>query len=117
MKKSGSIVISVCRLASENKRSVQTMVADAVENYWCIVLIIDDYTTIHSKHKPTETVSSAASMCTIVCRVFPNVKAIPLTAIDFHNPNSVDITLLLAAITNMNMMDKISKTYADAIPP
>ena len=94
------------------------MVADAVENEWCIVLIIDDYTTVHSKHRPKEKVSSAASMCTIVCRVFPDVRAIPLTAIeDFHNPNGVDITLLQAAVTNMNMMDKISKTYADGMPP
>ena len=57
----------VTRMALLNKIEVDKAVTTAIQNRWLLTLIIDDYTCIHSIHRPTsEQTSSAACMCTIV---------------------------------------------------
>eukprot|EP00795_Rhopilema_esculentum_P002552 gene2552-748_t len=105
------------KLSVENEDVVKAIVQKAVENEWLIVLIIDDYTTVHTKHRPKTNTSTAAKMCTIVCRVFPQIQAIPLTTPqNLHNPSGVDIELLKKTITNQKSMSKISKTFANCMP-
>ena len=91
----GSRTVSneVVKLAHLNRESVDRAIIEAMENEWLIVAIIDDYTTIHSTLRPTDgKASSACSMCTIVCRIFPGIPAIPNQSIEaLHCPSGIDL--------------------------
>ena len=46
--------------------------------------MIDNYTTVHTKHRPdTGKPSAAKSMCTIILKVFKNKLYLPLTLFPF----------------------------------
>ncbi len=46
------------RLADKNPRAVDNAIALAAERGWLVICIIDDYTTIHAKHRPTNSTTS-----------------------------------------------------------
>ena len=105
------------KLSVKNEDVVKAIAQKAIENKSLIVLIIDDYTTVHTKHRPKTNTSTAAKMWTIICRVFPQIQAIPLTTPqNLHNPSGIDIKLLKKTITNQKSMSKISKTFANCMP-
>ncbi len=67
----------VMKLANQNRRVVDSAIMNAM---------IDDYTTIDSYHRPTDNKASTFhAMCTIVCRIFPSVPAIPITSLESLN--------------------------------
>ena len=48
------------------------------------MLIIDDFTAIHTKRRPQEEkLSEAKTMCTIVVEAFKDIPAIPVMAMPF----------------------------------
>ena len=83
-----------------------------------IIVIIDDFTTIHSHRRPgsVET-SNAKCMCTIVLRVFPNIPAIQMDPnVNHLDPDIVSPQLLARELTSNEYMQALSSTYADAMP-
>ena len=47
--------------------SLETFVTRAIDQKWLLVLVIDDYTSVHTKRRPlNEKPSEAKTMCTIV---------------------------------------------------
>lgn len=122
-KKIGNTVCSrtvsneIRRLSTENANTIKTVVEEAIERECLLVMVIDDYTTVHSKHRPTVSTSSAATMCTIICRIFPDVKAIPLSHIEaFHDPYGINVENLQNEITGSTVMKRIGRTFSDCMP-
>ena len=51
-------------MAENHYQSFQNFIQDAVKNKWLLVLIIDDYTSVHTKRRPQgEKASEALSLC------------------------------------------------------
>ena len=50
-----------------------------IQNRWVLVLIIDDFTKIHTNRRPSQIFVNAMSMCTIVVKAFKQLKAIRST--------------------------------------
>ena len=85
-------VNSVVRSMSEiHYHSFKDFIKDAMKNKWLLVLIIDDYTSIHTKRRPQgEKESEAKSMCTIIVKAFKEISAITTDhAIFLHDPNGI----------------------------
>ena len=74
-------------LAESNTNMIGELISEAIKEQWQLVLIIDHYTSVHSKRRPkTDQLCHLKSMCTIVVKVFKNVKAIPrCSATTYHN--------------------------------
>ena len=54
-------------LSSGNARSINELISKAISHKWQFRLMIDDYTTVHTKRRPdTGKPSPAKSMCTII---------------------------------------------------
>ena len=59
--------------------SLDTFVTPAIEQKWLLVLVIDNYTFVHTKWRPLdETPSEAKTMCTIVVKAFKDIPAISI---------------------------------------
>ena len=83
-------------------------------NLW----LVDDYTTVYTKHGPdTGKPSAPKSMFTILSKVFKNIQAVtsfdPLT---FHNPEAIDVTLLVNSVSGSSAMHKLACTYSSTMP-
>ena len=56
-------------------------------------------------------------MCTIVVKVFKNVKAIPrCSATTYHNVDGIDITSCVKTLSSSSSMYKLAFTYSSAMP-
>ena len=90
----------------------------ATRNGWLAICVIDDYTTIHAKRRPTEfSTSKVSSMCTIICRIFPEINAIPLTGLQYlQNPSGVDVRVLQNELSSEQTMHNLAMTYCDRMP-
>ena len=79
---------------------------------------IDDYTTVHSKHRPTGTkASSSIPMCTIVCRIFPSIQAVPNQSVEkLHCPLGIDNESLINELTNIPSMHAFGKSFTENMP-
>ena len=94
------------------------LISEAIIEQWQLVLIIDDYTSIHSKRRPkTDQLCHPKSMCTIVVKVFKNVKEIPrCSATTYHNVDGIDITSCVKTLSSSSSMYKLAFTYSSAMP-
>ena len=83
-----------------------------------VVAIIDDYTTIHSRHRPDGAKASAACvMCTMVCRIFPGIPAIPLSTIErLHCPFGIDVTSMTQEMPSLQTMNTFANVYTNTMP-
>lgn len=108
----------VAGFQQSHRDSLDTVIKQAIEHQWLIVLIIDDYTNIHTKRRPTDPdVCKAANMCSIIIKVFKNIKAIPVdSAINMHDPLGIDIPTCTSIITSPENMHRISQTYSNTMP-
>ncbi|CAB3977648.1 Hypothetical predicted protein [Paramuricea clavata] len=50
-------------LSSNHRDDLQQFFADAIKNEWLLVLVTDDYTTIHTIRRPTQTNSPKPTIC------------------------------------------------------
>ena len=58
---------------------VNDWINEAIEKKELIILVIDDYTNIHTKQRPkSETVTEVTSMATVIMKKFPGTAAIPI---------------------------------------
>lgn len=69
------------------------IVKDAIENNYLVALMIDEWTKVYTKRRPTdETTSVADNFCTIIIKVTKDIKAIPRTEHKtIHNPVGIDV--------------------------
>lgn len=111
---------TIARSLSENhgKLLFKRFIEDAIEHKWLLVLIIDDFTSIHSKRRPEgDKASEAKSMCTIVAKAFKNIPAISvLQASIMHDVNGIGINTCPPIITSASCMQNISSSYASVMP-
>ena len=105
--------------ASNYRERVNKLIKEATDNKWLITCIIDDYTSVHSKRRPTDcSTSKAASMCTIVIRIFPTIPAIerPADLQKVHEKGGLSLKTLQDLITSSTTMDLLSSAYVEKMP-
>ena len=81
-------------------------------------ITIDDYTSIHTRCRPTtDKTSEAKSMCTIIIKVFKNIKALPACLpTDYHNMHAIDIETCIKTVSGPLTMHKLILTYSSSMP-
>ena len=105
-------------MSESHFKSFEDFITEATERKWLIVLIIDDFTTIHTKRRPQKDKSSEAkTMCTIVVKAFKDIPAVPVQqALCIHDQHGIDIESCQGLITAASSMHDISKSYASVMP-
>lgn len=105
-------------MAENHYQSFQNFIQDPVKNKWLLVLIIDDYTSVHTKRRPQgEKASEAKSMCTIVVKAFEQIPAINVEEANFmHDVNGISMASCQDIITSASCMHNISQSYASVMP-
>ena len=64
-------------MSESHFKSFEDFITEATEHKWLIVLIVDDFTSIHTKNWPQKDQSSEAkTMCTIVVKAYREIPAI-----------------------------------------
>ena len=54
-------------LSNSNHQKISELINDAIQHQWQLVLVIDDFTSIHTRRRPTtDKLSQSKSMCTII---------------------------------------------------
>ena len=94
--------IKLNKLSNDHHHNLQAFYSEAIKNEWLLVLIIDDFTKIHTNRRPNQQqLSNCISMCTIVIKAFKSLKAIKLPKNIFmvHYPKDVNIQACIYAIT------------------
>jgi hypothetical protein len=104
--------------AASNKLTVDKAIAIATKKRQLILLMIDDYTTIHTNRRPTSLqTSNANTMCTIIVKIFPNIEAIPMKKPDeVHPKNGININQLINLICSNESMTSLVNTFATCTP-
>lgn len=104
-------------LAESNTNKTGELISEAIKEQWQLVLIIDDYTSIHSKRRPkTDQLCHSKSICRIVVNLFKNVKAIPrCSATTYHYVDGID-TSCVKTLSSSSSMYKLAVTYSSAMP-
>ena len=104
---------------ARHQETCSRIIRDATNNGWLITSSIDDYTTIHSRHRPQDQkASSAINMCTIIFRVYTNLPAIPNTNPNVvHDPLGVNSDLLKNEFLQPDNLFKLSTSFHNTMPP
>lgn len=105
-------------LSVNHEQQLKQFFESAIINEWLLVLVIDDYTKIHTMRRPgSDKASNAVSMCTIIVKAFKQIKAIKLQEIEnMYDPLGVNIRECVSAITSESNMYKLASTYASIMP-
>ena len=101
-------------MSESHYQSFETCVTQAIEQKWLLVLVIDDYTSVHTKRRPLdEKPSEAKAMCTIVVKAFKDIPAISIdNASTVHDFNGTDIESFKGIITSKFCLQDIAEAYA-----
>lgn len=114
-----SITNSLNTLAEQHRGKLEVFLHEAYANEWFLVLIVDDYTTVHTHRRPTKPKSSSSnSMCTIVVKAFKHIKALrlPNKITQLHQEHGIDLSSCQHIVTSSNQMSMLSHTYASMMP-
>ncbi len=105
-------------VAQGTAKRLNDIVAEAIAQKWQIVLIIDDYTAIHTIRRPTTSQScNPKSMCTIIVKLFRNVPAIPACpATNCHSLKALDIVSVVNSVSGPAAMHQLSQSYSSIMP-
>ena len=106
-------------LAEQHHKRLEEFLTIATKNEWLLVLVIDDFTKIHTNRRPLhDKASDSISMCTIVIKAYKELKAIkvPHNIFDVHHPNGLDIPGCLNTVTSPQSMETLAKTYSSSMP-
>ena len=103
--------------ASFHLDNVASFFQEVVEKKHFLVVCIDDYHNIHTKHPPeTKTQSQAVHMSTLLVKTFPSVKAVPEVAQTTPLlPTTPVQNDLLFNLVDANMVD-LTQSYATIMP-
>ena len=104
--------------STTNTLAVSDAITRAIEKKQLLLLMIDDYTTVHSNRRPTDLLTSNANnMCTIIVKIFPNLEAIPMKKPEIVHPkDGIDKTILKNAICSDEGMSTLGHTFASYMP-
>ena len=93
-------------MSESHYKSFETFVTQAIEQKWLLVLVIEDYTSVHTKQRPLdEKPSEAKTMCTIVVKAFKDILAISIDhANTVHDFNGIDIGSCKGIITSASCL-------------
>ena len=111
-----SITNSLNTLAKQLRDKLEVFLHEAYTNEWFLVLIIVDYTTVHTHHRPISSKSSSSnSMYTIVVKAFKDLKAVKIpkesTSLTWNQ-----LTSCLNFITSSAQMCLLANTYSSVMP-
>ncbi|CAB4023398.1 Hypothetical predicted protein [Paramuricea clavata] len=116
-RKTSNIIRS--QLSQNHEESLKSFFNQAIQNEWVLVLIIDDFTKIHTYRRPAILrTCNPMSMCTIVVKAFKQLRAIkvPSNISRIHCPDGVDIRACVDAITSPEQLALLSNSYASTMP-
>ena len=104
------------KLASSHSNTVKGFIDETIRMKCLLVLMIDDYTNIHTKHRPLDsTTSTARSMATILLKRFPDVPAITADpSLAVANPQCLSIDLISDFFERS--CKKLFLTFASVMP-
>lgn len=103
--------------ASSHLSNLQSFFNQAVQSNHFLVMFIDDYHNIHTKHRPeSKTQTQAIHMSTLLVKTFPNVKAVQKTEnlSPLLSKEPVDSTLVGQVLAER--MPYLSSTFAQNMP-
>ena len=108
----------VTQLSEGSAQSIDQVVNEAIKHEWQLVLVVDDYTAIHTIRRPlTTTLTHPKTMCTIIIKVFKNVPAIPAyPASSYLNPQAMNISSCINTVSGLQSMYRLTQTYASVMP-
>ena len=107
------------KLSNDHHDNLQKFFAEAIKNEWLLVLIIDDFTKIHTNRRPDHRkFSNCMSMCTIVIKAFESLKAVkkPKNISKIHYHEGINIKSCTDIITAPPSMTLLSTTYSNTMP-
>ncbi|XP_028410469.1 uncharacterized protein LOC114533084 [Dendronephthya gigantea] len=116
-RKTSNIIRS--QLSRNHAESLNSFFDQAIQNEWVLVLIIDDFTKVHTYRRPsTSKTCNPMSMCTIVVKAFKQLKAIkaPANISRIHCPEGVNIKACVDAITSSQQLTMLGSSYASTMP-
>ena len=95
---------------------VQGWIEDAVYRSFLLAFMVDDYTNVHTMHRPTGDLPSVVSKkATLLLKRFDDTSAIPVDPLKpAHNPAGVDSQLLLALL--IEKMPNLSRSFVESMP-
>ncbi|XP_065051273.1 uncharacterized protein LOC135680946 [Rhopilema esculentum] len=95
---------------------LQGWIEDAVYKRSLLVFMVDDYTNIHTMHRPTTEVPlSVSQKATLLLKRYDDIPALPVDEMsNVHNPVGVDEQLLLALLKEK--MPFLSMSFAEYMP-
>lgn len=91
---------------------------EAIENEYLITLMIDDWTKVYTKRRPTdENISLADNFCNIIIKVVKDIRAIPRTEVKtIYNPKGIDVESLSVFLFSQSSFEKLSQSYVSTVP-
>ena len=103
---------------NRNHQTISELIAEAIQHQWQLVLVIDDFTSIHTRRRPaTDKLSQSKSMCTIIIKVFKSTKAIPACLpTTYHCLQAIDIDMCIQTVSSPSTMHKLTHTYSSIMP-
>ena len=106
------------KFSSSNRTNVISALDDAIKNRKLLLLMIDDYTTIHSTRRPKDLKTSQANnMCTIIFKVFPDIRAITRPPPQFiQNKDGIKPHDLANEACSEKQMTKLCCTFTTCLP-
>ena len=101
--------------SSSHSNTVVNFIQSAIENNQFLILCIDDYHNIHTKHRPeVKTQTQTIHMSTLLLKVYPNINAVSHEGIKLLPKSPVEIDAMKVFLADN--MDSVSKTYAESMP-
>ena len=102
--------------ASSHLEQVKNFFHEVTAKNQFIVIFIDDYHNIHTKHRANEKQQTqAVHMATLLVKVFEDIKAVPVHQSSSPlSQNPADISLLHKVVADN--MSSLSKSYAEEMP-
>ena len=91
-------------LSNSNHQKISELINDATQHQWQLVLVTDDFTSIHTRRRPTtDKLSQSKSMCTTIIKAFKNIKAIPACLPStYHCHQAIDIDACIKQCQRMS---------------
>ena len=116
-RKTSNIIRS--QLSKSHEDNLKMFFNQSIQNEWVLVLIIDDFTKVHTYRRPaTPRTGNPMSMCTIVIKGFKQLRAVnlPSNISRIHCPEGVDIPACVDIITSSEQLELLSSSYTSNMP-
>ena len=100
--------------AKNHDNVVREFITDAAEKRAMLVFMVDDFTNVHTKRRPTDQKTSTASnMATLLLKRFNDGSAIPVSG-NIINPNGIATSALTEFLDKS--LPSLSATFASLMP-